>query len=117
MSSPDTRQAREVMRVAAARKLLAEQLPHVVYQGRPSPDRSSVVRAAPVRRDTPLAREQVPPARAVARTPEKPPLDKPLARQPDVKDEPRCKARPEHNRPKGGGGGRPVRFVPWCDRK
>ena len=37
-----------------------------------------------------------------------------IAGNPRKKDPLRCKERPKDNRPKGGGGGGPRRFVPWC---
>lgn len=42
--------------------------------------------------------------------------DKKASPDPERKKEPKiCKPRPKDNRPKGGGGGGPRKFIPWCD--
>lgn len=94
--------SRDTLRVAAANRLLAETLPSVVYQGRPT-GANSVIRQQP---DAMSLRPASPAAKP------KPELDAPsrLDLKPAAAET--CKARPASS--KGSGGGRP--FVPWCRR-
>lgn len=94
--------SRDTLRVAAANRLLAEKLPSVVYQGRPTRAKSDI-RQQP---DTMPLRPASPAAKA------KPDLDVPARLDLKPAAGETCKSRPASS--KGSGGGRP--FVPWCRR-
>ncbi|UIB81401.1 hypothetical protein [Flyfo microvirus Tbat2_95] len=55
-------------------------------------------------------------AKPVNRTFNKQLKNEPRKESPETVREKHCKTRPENNRPKGGSGAGPRKFIPWCGR-
>lgn len=93
--------SRAALRVAAAQRVLAAELPSVIYQGRPD-------------QPAPLSSPVSSPAKSLASRPERKPL-RPVRPALDLKEplpDAHCKRRPASSR--GSGGSRP--FVLWCKK-
>ena len=106
------------MGVSTANRILAAELPSVVYQGRKSlarPSERSSLSVRPSGAFRASDRLNSEPMRADARPSLSPARDAPL-RLEKPEDRQTCKSRPDDTRRKGSGGGsRP--FVPWRSKR
>jgi hypothetical protein len=93
---------RDTLRVARAQRILAAELPRVIYQGRPERSRPSPDRTPPLSDVSRLD---------LAKRPSPPPRDR-VEDRPNLRDKLDCNKRPADSR-KSGGSGASRAFVPW----